>query len=149
MSIALQRPNDARARPSSLLKRDTDYETVFNRDYPIALYWVCATLMKLVDKEVRSEKHGLAQKDQTNIRFYAAMYVACLTVEKANPNPSEIAAISVSSITDAVKSEALDRVCSSYKELGASDQSAKGVELTARLKSALQERFPSAPNRAG
>jgi hypothetical protein len=38
MAIALQRPNDARAHPSSLLKRNEDYEKVFNRSYPIALY---------------------------------------------------------------------------------------------------------------
>ena len=38
MAIVLARPDNARARPSSLLKRDDDYEQVYNLAYPIALY---------------------------------------------------------------------------------------------------------------
>jgi hypothetical protein len=110
MSIALQRPNDARARPSSLLKREADYETVFNRSYPISLYLVCATLMKLIDKEVRDDKHSLDRKDQTNVRFYAAMHLASLATGKAVPTPTDIASISVSSIPSALLAESVKRV---------------------------------------
>jgi hypothetical protein len=105
MAIALQRPNDARARPSSLLKRDTEYETVFNIQYPISLYLVCANLMKIVDGVVRTEKYRLNRKDQTNLRFYAAMYLAGLLSGKVAPTPQDVATITVTSITDAMLDE--------------------------------------------
>ena len=141
MAIVLQRPNDARARPSSLLKRDTDYETVFNRNYPIAVYLVCASLMKLVDNQVRAETHGLDRKDQTNMRFYIAMYVACLATQKAAPMPADIASISISTITAALLEDALTHVYGSYKELGRSDQVSKGIDLLELLKQGLNRAF--------
>ena len=137
MSIALQRPNDARARPSSLLKRDADYETVFNRHYPIPLYLVCANIMKLIDREVRAGKHALDRKDQTNVRFYAAMYLASVATGKAVPTPEDIAAISVSSITEDMLAESVRCAYEAYKDLGASDLVAKGVDLLEQLKSGL------------
>ena len=62
-----------RERDRRLLKRDADYETVFNRNYPIPLYLMCASLMKLIDidREVHADKHALDRKDQTDVRFYA------------------------------------------------------------------------------
>ena len=38
MAVLLGRPNDARARPSTLLKRQEDYERVFSEDYPLDVY---------------------------------------------------------------------------------------------------------------
>lgn len=35
MSVVLQRPDTARARPSSLLKADDTYKQVFNEKYPV------------------------------------------------------------------------------------------------------------------
>jgi AIPR protein len=138
MSITLQRPNDARARPSSLLKRDADYETVFNRSYPISMYLVCAILMKLIDKEVRDEKHSIDRKDQANVRFYAAMHLAFLATGKAVPAPDDIASIPMSSITEARLGEAVNFVYWVYQKLGASDQVAKGVEFLDYLKAEQQ-----------
>ena len=40
MAILLGRPNDARARPSTLLKRDEDYERVFSSSYPLESFMV-------------------------------------------------------------------------------------------------------------
>ena len=76
MAIALQRPDTARARPSSLLKDENDYKKVFSEDHPIQLYAVCALIMKRVDAHLRAETVGLNRKDQTNLRFYLAMVAA-------------------------------------------------------------------------
>jgi hypothetical protein len=137
MAIALQRPNDARARPSSLLKRDSDYETVFNSKYPIPLYLSCANLTKLVDKSIRI----LDQKDQTNLRFYVAMYLSCLITDSASPSPAQLAGINVSSISDEMVTEARQVVFETYAKVGATDQTAKGTELLAALKGQLHDRF--------
>jgi hypothetical protein len=143
MSMALQRPNDARSRPSSLLKRNEEYDRVFNRSYPISLYLNCALLMKHIDRIVRSDESGLDSKDQTNLRFYVAMDVACTAAAKAAPTPEEIAAIPVAAIGDDAISAAKDRVLRMYNELEPTDQTAKGPELIAHLKADLAQRFPA------
>ena len=142
MAMALQRPNDARARPSSLLKKNEEYEQVFNRDYPIALYLTCALLMKRVDQIVRSDTAGLDSKDQTNLRFYVAMDAACTAAGKATPTPLEIATLTVAAIDDDAINAAKDRVLQTYRDLGPTDQAAKGPELIERLKANLAVRFP-------
>jgi hypothetical protein len=145
MAMALQRPNDARARPSSLLKRDEEYERVFSRDYPIALYLNCALLMKRVDQIVRSDAAGLDSKDQTNIRFYVAMDAACTAAGKAAPTPQEVAAVAVATIADDAINAAKDRVLQMYRDLGPTDQTAKGPDLVHRVKADLLARFPAPP----
>ncbi|MCC6367514.1 MAG: AIPR family protein [Bryobacterales bacterium] len=143
MAIALQRPNDARARPSSLLKRDTEYEQVFSRDYPIAVYLNCALLMKRVDNVVRSDAAGLDTKDQTNIGFYVAMDATCTALAKANPTPQDVGGLSAATITDDAIVAAMNRVLGLYRALGATDQTAKGPELVTRVKAELVARLPA------
>jgi hypothetical protein len=134
MAIALRRPNDARARPSSLLKRDEEYEQVFSRDYPIGLYLNCALLMKRVDQVVRSDAAGLDTKDQTNIRFYVGMAAACTAIGKVNPTPQDVSLVAVNSIADDTIETAMRRVFELYQKLGGTDQTAKGTELVTSLK---------------
>ena len=38
MSVLLGRPNDARARPSTLWKEDDDYRKIFDPDYQLEVY---------------------------------------------------------------------------------------------------------------
>src|SRR3546814_13459970 len=47
MAILLQRPNDARARPSSLIKDDTDYTKIFNEAYDVRIYTIYAKMKKI------------------------------------------------------------------------------------------------------
>ena len=148
MAMALQRPNDARARPSSLLKKDEEYERVFNRTYPIGVYLTCALLMKRVDRLVRAEATGLDGKDQANLRFYVAMDAACTAAGKPAPSPQEIAGLAVGEISDDAITAAKNRVLKMYNDLGATDQTAKGPALAARLKSDLSARFSKEPQGA-
>ena len=148
MAIALQRPNDARARPSSLLKRDEDYERVFSRTYPIALYLNCATLMKRVDQIVRSDAAGLDRKDQTNLRFYVAMDLAATACGIAVPTAQGIGALSTAAVSDDEIRCAQARVLELYKGLGATDQTAKGTDLVDRMRIELNSRLGGVPNKA-
>jgi len=127
MAMALRRSNDAFARPSSLLERNEEYDQVFSRDYPIALYLTCAMIMKRVDQIVRADAARLDSKDQTNLRFYVAMDVACTAAAKAAPTPADVAGIAIAGITDADIIVAKDCVLAMYRSLGQSDQTAKGT----------------------
>lgn len=141
MAIALQRPDDARARPSTLLKKDEDYKLLFSVEHPIEVYFVAAKVIKAVQSNLRL-RNDLIQKDRTNLLFYVAMHVAASLVKKAKPTIKELAGIKVDALTDEVLQASFNDVKVIYDGLGASDQIAKGTQLLSRLKQELSNQYP-------
>jgi len=134
MAIALQRPDTARARPSSLLKDEDNYKKVFSEDHALQLYAVCVLIMKRVDAHLRSEKLALNRKDQTNLRFYVAMLLAMNLAEGKHLTSKVIASLPFEKLTDGDLNQALAEATKAYAELGSSDQAAKGPDLVKKLK---------------
>lgn len=125
MAIALQRPDTARARPSSLLKDDTDYRVLFDPSHPLALYRVCITLVRRVEAVLRADSR-LSAKDRNNLRYYAALHLASCIVGGPRPSSGEIASIDLGGVTQNVV-EASVALCNTlYATGGATDQFSKG-----------------------
>lgn len=143
MSISMQRPDNARARPSSLLKRDEDYTKIFSPEYPIELYYVAAKLIKAIQSYLRG-RDDLQPKDKNNILFYVAMYVASRLAQKAKPNVQELARVDPGKIDQAAIEEGVKIAYEEYAALGASDAVAKGSNLQSKLiERRLAEEYPS------
>ncbi|EKO39501.1 MAG: AIPR protein [Solidesulfovibrio magneticus str. Maddingley MBC34] len=140
MAMVLQRPDSARARPSSLLKKNEDYDHLFSTEYPIEIYLFVARTIKSIQSYLRS-LDSLQPKDRTNLIFYIAMHASAVLSKKQSPNISDLLAIGDSSLTDEVLASSLTSVKELYETLGASDQVAKGTQLLADLKSKLKELF--------
>jgi hypothetical protein len=141
MAVALQRPNAARARPSSLLKRDEDYATVFNPNYPIGLYVLCPQVMKKVESVLRLTT--VDAKDRNNLRFHIGMVAAALVGGKDGQTPNEVAVLQLDSFDDDILREALGIVRNCYEEAGGTDQVAKGPELVNDLRRKLVDEISS------
>ena len=127
MSIVLQRPDTARGRPSSLLKKDTDYSRVYSEKLPIRLYYVCAEAMRRVVSFLI--KAGLDSKDRNNLRFYVVMHSVVSLVGKSKPFPTELAQLDVAKLDDMTLKTSLELVEQEYAALGGNDQVAKGPWL--------------------
>jgi AIPR protein len=141
MSICMQRPDDARARPSSLLKRDDDYAKIFNPEHPIELFLLAGSLVKAVQSNLRS-RDDLQPKDRNNLLFYIVMHVAACLAGKARPSVKELSTIKVEEITARIIDGSFKSVKARYDALGASDAVAKGTQLLLEIKSELECRFP-------
>lgn len=128
MAILLQRPDDARARPSSLLKKDEDYAKVFSLDLPIDIYRVCATLVKRVDALLRADD-SLDARERNNLRFYVSMHVAAVATRRRAPTPENLAALNVESVGDKAIKASIQTVKGLYNSLGGGDHVAKGSAL--------------------
>jgi hypothetical protein len=76
MAMGLSRPDNSRARPSSLLKRDDDYQKIFSRDIPLDVYLWMAQSQKAVDSFLLSETAGTTPQERTNLRFHLSMIAA-------------------------------------------------------------------------
>ncbi len=129
MAILLGRPDTARARPSTLLKNDSDYERVFTQDYPINMYFNCAEIMRLVDAELRRSIHNISPGDRTNLRFYLAMYATLKVLDSGTVTAQAVADISLDAFTKELLSESYKHVMKAYIDEGADDQAAKGPNL--------------------
>ena len=109
MSISMQRPDDARARPSSLLKRDEDYAKIFSPDHPIELYLVAAKLVKSIHSYLRRAE-DISPKDKNNLLFYVAMHAASKLAGQRRPSNKELAKIQPTDITEAILEESVKTV---------------------------------------
>ena len=146
MSMVLQRPDTARARPSSLIKKDSVYAQVFSEGIPLGLYTSAAALVRRVDSVLRSRPE-LKARDRTNLRFYVLFWLAAWCTGTPQPKAGHIAGLDVDQIEDQDFEEAVTAIWDLYKRRGKTDQVAKGPELrkaairgvSARLRKARQE----------
>ncbi|MBI5861835.1 MAG: AIPR family protein [Rugosibacter sp.] len=137
MSILLQRPDDARARPSSLLKKDEDYSRVFSTSIPIGVYRVCSTIVRRIDALMRSDA-TLDARERNNVLFYVAMRVAAIATGKTEPSAVDIAAIDPATVDEDSIRKSLAAVKTIYDGMGGGDQIAKGSQLVEALKSEIR-----------
>lgn len=128
MTLILGRPDAARARPSTLIKGDADYSAVFSEKHPISLYPNAASLIRNVDRVLRS-RNDMKARDRSNLRFYVLLWAAAVASKKPVLSPGDVAKIDVKLVNDEDVELAIDEVWKLYEELGASDQLAKGPDL--------------------
>jgi hypothetical protein len=136
ISILMQQPDYARARPSTLIDKDEDYIKIFNEKYPIQIYLTSIKLMKRVEERIRikSDEFSLERKDINNIKFHLAMQISMLlTNKKANIDASDIEMININILSDEMIDLELNGVIKSYKNNGGDDQTAKGREFVKDL----------------
>ena len=152
IAIVVQRPDDARGRAGNYLKKEPLYEEVFGKwtqeagwvdVMPLPAYVTCVRVVRNVQQflreaaKERSELHG----HEHNLRFHVAMATTCLVLGSGTPDAEQLAALKVSSITKDILQECTDSVWSLYKELGATDNVAKGPDLKDKLLTQIRQRY--------
>lgn len=96
MAMGLSRPDNSRARPSSLLKRDEDYRKIFSGKTPLDVYLWLAQAQKGVDAFLLSEPAATTPQERTNLRFHLSMIAAARLLEARVHNPAQLRAIAES-----------------------------------------------------
>lgn len=72
-AMGFSRPDTARARPSSLLKQDSDYERVFDSKLPLPVFLWLAKTQKRVDAFLLTDAADTTASERTNLRFHLSM----------------------------------------------------------------------------
>ncbi|MGA2152899.1 MAG: AIPR family protein, partial [Bryobacteraceae bacterium] len=144
IAILLRRPNDARARPQTLLTDDDTYLQIFSREFDVDLYLACIT----IDRRVESFLEGypssrIQDEEKRDIRYYLDMWLACEVTSSSAPSPSDLAqkVESCKALPDATIERACKRVLKRYRKLGGTEQIAKGPELSRSLQKSLSWLF--------
>lgn len=136
-AIVLQRPDDARGRPTTAAERH--YKKLYSEKYPKQLYATCALAQKRVDEFL--DGLDIDRSERLNLMFHLSMYATCAALASARPKRPTIAALDVSLLTDAFLQDCLSDVRQRYNEHGADDKAAKGPEMTIQLKLDLERKY--------
>ncbi|MCC8360045.1 AIPR family protein [Salinimicrobium sediminilitoris] len=144
MAIVLQEPDYARARPSSLLKNDSDYKRVFTEDYPIKLYAKCVNIQKQTEHRLKASKSSFSTSQIGDMKYHVALYITCLALKKESPTPKEIEGLNLSEVSEDSWQTAIDDVNVLYDSLGGTNAVAKGKELITELKELIREKITAA-----
>ncbi len=131
ISILLQRPDDARARPGDYFKEDGKYNSIFaNSKIPLSAYLICTQILRVVENFLNV--FPVIGSDQKNLKFYTAALLAQeLTgleypVASKLPNPA--------SISDTIVNTCFIRVVRTYVRLSQATDRDSVARGTAFLK---------------
>lgn len=143
IAIALQRPDDARARPMTVLGTDAGYDNVFDVKASREMFLACV----LLDKQVwnylilRSE---LSRDGKNDLRFYMNTCVSAVLCNKAEPTKADIAALASvvkSPVPETKMHDCYDLVMTAYTKHGGNARAAKSAEMTATLKDLIRDKL--------
>lgn len=93
MSIAHREPDQARARPSTLIKDETQYSRLFSEDGEMELYLFCVRTQKCVDAFLAGRPDDYPATMRTNIHFHVAMVYAALLIGKMPYYPPDLSRV--------------------------------------------------------
>jgi hypothetical protein len=139
VSIVLQRPDDARARPTTAAERH--YKKLYSEEFPQDLYSKCALIVRRADEYLDSL--NLERGLKLNLVFYLAMYATCVVLRSPRPKRPTIAGVDLDKFTDDVFDNCYERILYWYIHSGGDDSVAKGPSLVKNLTLELQQRFGS------
>lgn len=139
MSIVLKQPDYARARPSTLMKKDEDYKRIFSSQYPIQLYLKCVEIMKRIEDFMR-HYHGIPSDHINNVKFHVAMFSTLLLANTAKMNPKTLIKLDLSCLDDEFLGLCSNDVWTVYQKLGANDTVAKNNEFVQELIHIIEDR---------
>lgn len=136
LAILLQKPDTARARPTTAIKSQADYVKIFSTDkskHPLEMYGTVASLLERVERHFRGLGGEVDQIYRNNLKFHVLMVLAwTLNGGQKMPAPA-ISKIDPKKATDAQMKAVIDWVFGEFKAAGAEDRTAKDSKFTERL----------------
>ncbi|MFC5287680.1 AIPR family protein [Actinokineospora guangxiensis] len=145
MAMGLGRPDDSRARPSSLLKKNEDYRKIFSKEVPVEVYLWLARAQRSVDAFLSSGEVGISTQERTNFKFHVAMVAATKLVGSPVRSPKQLAKVVTAGADiadadlDSCWTFVQERFAAFQRKVGdPADKVAKGTAFVEDLLSALQ-----------
>lgn len=136
ISLILQRPDYARARPSTLLTKEETYEKLYGGNPDLNVFYNAGKLGRMT--ELCLKHSSLYTQAQVNdILFYVLYYEVGKKLRRAAMEPSDIKNIILDDFTDEFILEAAQDVLDEYNQLGGNSKVAKGPQLIEKLRDLL------------
>lgn len=139
ISLVLQKPNYARARPSTVIAQDETYETLFIKNQDLDVFYKSAYLGKQVDRCLK-KSNQFTQAQKNDILFYVLLYLVANKLETTDITPKVIKEIDLECFSDDDILDSATQVLDQYNALGGDGKVAKGSELIEKIKQKINTR---------
>ncbi|KJS15389.1 MAG: hypothetical protein VR69_13630 [Peptococcaceae bacterium BRH_c4b] len=140
MSVLLQKPDFARARPSTLLDDDEAYKKLYHKNNDLNTYYNLSYIGRKI--ELYSKQDLIYTSSEHNDILFYVLYAVCVIItSNIYPSSKTMAGMDISKINDFLIRSSVDLVYDLYKTLGGNDKVAKGPKLSELLKEKLRERI--------
>lgn len=139
MAMIIQRPEISRAKPSSLVKDDSEYNKIFNSDYVLDTYLNAIQLQAKVEVGLKRAP-SLEKGEGLNIRYFVSLYITLMNKHKFVKSAVNVGIsiehfnkIKFDEITDGNIDDAILKVVNIFRELGGTDGVAKAKYFTEKI----------------
>ncbi|WP_206098262.1 AIPR family protein [Paenibacillus ihbetae] len=136
MSVLMQRPDSARARPSTLLEDNSAYKKLYHKNNDLVTYYLLAYGGRKA--EISLKEKGFSPSLVTNLKFYVVYAVFVLATETLYPTNKKIFDLDIEDLSDDLITQCIELTRGIFDRLGATDKVAKGSEFLEKLKSELE-----------
>ncbi|MDI9314016.1 MAG: AIPR family protein [Hydrotalea sp.] len=128
LGIFLQRPHDARGRPSNIFdeKNHEDYENIFS-NHELLFYYSCIKIVKRI--ELFLEAKSLESRERADIIYYIAMCLVCFLLKERKPINNDIANINFKTIEESLIDKIYNKIDAVYTDFDRSSKNAKGNDM--------------------
>ncbi len=132
IAVSLGRPNDARARPSTLLSTEEGYKSIFIEKAKLEFFAYCAETLRTVEFYLHGKTKS--RKDRNNLKFYVAYLLPRLMTGKELPTRDDLARLLSAKIEDPILDVAYSESNKAFLKFGGDDDAARGSDLIGALK---------------
>ncbi|MCK9290397.1 MAG: AIPR family protein, partial [Bacteroidales bacterium] len=140
MAVIERKPDYARARPSTLIKNNQDYQKIFGGNLPIDLYFKLIVIQKFIEQCLRTYSEPKLSRAQIgDIKFHITMYLVCRLTNKLNPEDEAIANINTEDLDSDLTKEAIQNTFIIYDSMGGNNSVAKGKEFVTEVLNQIEE----------
>jgi hypothetical protein len=137
MSVLLQQPDTARARPSTLLDDDTSYEKLFHKNNDLITYFLLAYFGRFIELELKANS-SYSVSEVNDIKFYVLYALVAQLTGSIYPTNAQVSKLNDKDIDFILLKSTIEFVYDTYKRLGGNEKIAKGSLLISTLKDQLR-----------
>ncbi|MCB0755408.1 MAG: AIPR family protein [Flavobacteriales bacterium] len=142
MSTLSQKPDYARARPSTLIKNASDYTQIFSNEIPINVYYIVIEIQRMVESALKEHvSPQLNRLEIGDIKFHVTMFLTCVLTGKIKPTKNDISSINLNSISTTQISDSIDNIYVLYDAMGGNNSVAKGKEFVKEVLELAEEKL--------
>lgn len=137
LSVLLQEPHTARARPTSAIKIEADYKKIFSGDktqQPLEMYGAAVRMLDHVERHFKSVEGIGSRIFRNNLKFHTLMVLGWALNQNANLPALRVAQLDLTKMTDTQVKKVADWVFTEFSLAGPEDKTAKDSAFTQRLK---------------
>lgn len=138
ISTLMQKPDFARARPSTLLEDDYSYKKLFHKNNELNAYYIVSLFGRRIEDNLKTAKRYNAT-EITDIKFYVLYISSCLMTNSLYPGSKNLSELNTNNLTEAIINYAIETTYDLYRDLGGTDKIAKGPKLREALISKLRD----------